>query len=120
MRIVAGSKSFYHIGPVLLQSQYDDALSLVETGLSVTRKRKRTTGHGKNKKQVIDTWDVVGLEGLTSARFYAERGSGSHENKKDFRPSPINALIVLHDPYMENNKERRLDGKTALRPYMSS
>jgi len=85
------------------QHVYDDALSLVEAGHRVTRKRKRTTGHGKNKKQVTDTWDVVGIEGLTSAGFYSERGSGSHENKNDFRPNPINAVVVLHDPYRENN-----------------
>lgn len=85
------------------QNVYDDALSLVETGQSVTRKRKRTTGHGKGRKQVTDTWDVVGLEGLTTAGFYGELGSGSHENRNDFRPNPINAIVVLHDPYMENN-----------------
>jgi len=82
---------------------YDDALSLVETGWRVTRERKRTTGHGKNKEQVIDTWDVVGIEGLTSAGFYGEHGSGSHENQNDFKPNPLNAVLVLHDPYRENN-----------------
>ena len=85
------------------QYVYDDALSLVETGLRATRKRKRTTGHGKNRKQVIDTWDVVGLEGLTTAGFYSELGSGSHENRNDFIANPINAVVVLHDPFMENN-----------------
>ena len=82
---------------------YDDALSLVETGRRVTRERKRTTGHGKNKEQVIDTWDVVGIEGLTSAGFYGEYGSGSHENQNNFKPNPLNAVVVLHDPYRENN-----------------
>jgi len=85
------------------QNVYNDALSLVETGLRVTRQRERTTGHGKNSKQVTDTWDVVGLEGLTTAGFYGELGSGSHENRNDFRPNPINAIVVLHDPYRENN-----------------
>ena len=85
------------------QNVYDDALSLVEQGQRVTRERKKTTGHGKNKKQVIETWDVVGLEELTTAGFYGELGSGSHENKKDFKPSPINAVVVLHDPYREKN-----------------
>ncbi len=70
------------------QNVYNDALSLVETGLRVTRERKRTTGHGKNRKQVTDTWDVVGLEGLVTAGFYSELGSGSHENRNDFRPNP--------------------------------
>jgi len=85
------------------QNVYDDALSLVEDGQRVTRERKKTKGHGKNKKQVIDTWDVVGLEGLTSAGFYSELGSGSHENRNDFKPNPINAVVVLHDPYREKN-----------------
>ena len=85
------------------QNVYDDALSLVENGLRVTRQRTRTTGHGKKRKQLTDTWEVVGLEGLTTAGFYGERGGGSHENRNDFRPNPINAVVVLHDPYRENN-----------------
>ena len=85
------------------QHVYDDAISLVETGLRDTREIGRNTGHGKNSKQVIDSWDVVGIEGLTTAGFYHELGSGSHENRKDFIPNPINAVVVLHDPYMENN-----------------
>ena len=85
------------------QHVYDDAISLVETGLRVTREETRTTGHGKNSEQVTDTWDVVGVEGLTTAGFYGDLGSGSHENRNDFRPNLINATVVLHDPYMENN-----------------
>ncbi len=85
------------------QNVYDDALSLVKDGQRVTRERERSTGHGKNKKQVIDTWEVVGIEGLTTAGFYSELGSGSHENKNDFKPNPINAVVVLHDPYREKN-----------------
>jgi len=86
------------------QNVYDDALSLVETGQSVTRQRNRTTGHGKNSQAgYTDTWDVVGLEGLTTAGFYSELGSGSHENRNDFRPNLINVIVVLHDPYRENN-----------------
>jgi hypothetical protein len=71
--------------------------------LSPWWKPARTTGHGKNKEQVIDTWDVVGIEELTTAGFYGELGSGSHENRNDFRPNPINAIVVLHDPYREHN-----------------
>ena len=41
--------------------------------------------------------------GPTSAGFYGELGSGSHENRNDFVPNPINAVVVLHDPYLENN-----------------
>ena len=81
------------------QNVYDDALSLVETGLRVTRERIRTTDMAKHSKQVTDTWDVAAIEGLTSAGFYGELGSGSHENKNDFRPNSINAIVVLHDPY---------------------
>jgi len=87
------------------QHVYDDVLSLVETGNSATRERKRTTGHGRNKKQVTDTWDVAGVEGLTTAGFYGEPGSGSHENRNDFSPNPINAAVVLHDPCREKNPD---------------
>jgi hypothetical protein len=89
------------------QHVYDDALSLVKTGRCVTRQRTRTTGHGKNSKKVTDTWDVVGIEGLTTAGFYGEHGGGSHENRGDFSPNPINAVVVLHDPYREHNPDSK-------------
>jgi hypothetical protein len=82
---------------------YEDALSLVDTGCRVTRTKNRNVGYGKNKTVVTDYWDVVGIEKLTSAGFYGPLGSGSHENRKDFVPNPINAVVVLHDPYKENN-----------------
>jgi len=82
---------------------YEDALSLVNTGYRETRKRKRYVGYGKNKTVVIDSWDVVGIEDLTTAGFYGPLGSGSHENLKDFVANPINAVVVLQDPYKENN-----------------
>jgi hypothetical protein len=82
---------------------YKDALSLVDSGQRQVRERKRSTGAGKNKTTVLDRWDVVGLAGLTSAGFYGELGSGSHENHRDFVPNPLNAVVVLHDPYKENN-----------------
>jgi hypothetical protein len=82
---------------------YEDALSLVGAGIVQTRERKRTLGAGKQKKTITDHWEVVGIEGLTSAGFYGELGSGSHENRNDFVPNPINAIVVLHDPYLENN-----------------
>jgi hypothetical protein len=50
----------------------------------------------------MDRWEVV-PEGLTSAGFYGDRGSGSHENHRDFVPNPLNAVVVLHGPYKENN-----------------
>ncbi len=82
---------------------YEDALSLADTGIAQTRQRKRSVGAGKNKITVTDRWHVVGIEGLTSAGFYGPLGSGSHENRNDFVPNPINAVVVLHDPYKENN-----------------
>jgi hypothetical protein len=82
---------------------YKDALSLVSTGITQSREGKRTLGAGKNKKAVVDRWEVVGIEELTTAGFYGELGSGSHENRNDFSPNPINAVVVLNDPYVENN-----------------
>ena len=82
---------------------YEDALSLANTGLEQTRQRKRGVGAGKNKTTVTDRWHVVGIERLTSAGFYGPLGSGSHENRNDFVPNPINAVVVLRDPYKENN-----------------
>jgi hypothetical protein len=84
-------------------SVYKDALSLVDTGSEQTRQRKRSVGAGKNKTTVIDRWHAVGIKGLTSAGFYGPLGSGSHENRNDFVPNPVNAVVVLHDPYKENN-----------------
>lgn len=82
---------------------YNDALSLVDTGHLANRTRKRNVGYGKNKTVEIDYWEVVGIDGLTTAGFYGPLGSGSHENQKDFTPNPINAVVVLHDPYKKNN-----------------
>ena len=82
---------------------YKDALSLLETGIVQTRERKRSIGAGKNKTTVMDRWHVVGIEGLISAGFYGEKGSGSHENRSDFTPNPINAVAVVDDPYKVNN-----------------
>jgi Transposase DDE domain. len=84
-------------------SVYKDALSLTSSGIREKRERERKVGKGKNSFTVIDQWDAVGIEGLTSAGFYGEKGSGSHENSNNFKPNPINAVVVLHDPYKENN-----------------
>lgn len=82
---------------------YQDALSLASTQPPVVRSHLRWEGHGKNRTQVTDRWELVGLTGLTSAGFYGERGSGSHEHRKDFVPNPLNAVVVLDDPYKRNN-----------------
>lgn len=84
---------------------YTDALSLVDSGIHKQRERQRKVGAGKNRLTVTDRWDVAGIEGLTSAGFYSERGSGSHESSHHFQPNPINAVVVIHDPYKENNPD---------------
>ena len=100
-------KITFYIPAKASMNVYEDALSLVKTGQVVTRESTRTTGHGKNSQQVTDTWKVVGISGLTSAGFYGELGSGSHENRNDFQPNPIISVVVLHDPYKENNPNIR-------------
>jgi hypothetical protein len=86
---------------------YEDAISLIEGGAVAQREKERSVGSGKNKKTVLDRWEVVGVEELTSAGFYGELGSGSHENRKDFVPNKINAVVVLHNPYKENNPDSK-------------
>ncbi len=82
---------------------YQDALSLIPAGVPVSRERIRTSGAGKNKIAVTDSWQLVAVEGLTSAGFYGPLGSGSHQHNNDFRPNPINAVVVLSDPFKKNN-----------------
>lgn len=82
---------------------YTDALSLVNSGTLHTRDRQRGVGAGKNRKYVTDHWEVSGIQRLTTAGFYGPLGSGSHENRNDFVPNPINAVVILHDPFMKNN-----------------
>jgi hypothetical protein len=82
---------------------YTDALSLASAPQPTIREKQRFEGAGKNRRAVTDRWEVVGLTGLTSAGFYGELGSGSHENRKDFVPNPINAVVVLDDPLRKNN-----------------
>lgn len=82
---------------------YADALSLVGTGSRKVHTKKRYTGRGKTRETVVDTWEVEGIAGLTSAGFYGELGSGSHENHKDFVPNLLNAVVVLTDPFKVNN-----------------
>jgi Transposase DDE domain len=82
---------------------YKDALACVETGRRQTRRKTRRVGHGKNSSNVVDRWEVVGISGLTSAGFYGEKGSGSHENAASFVANPINAAVVMDDPFRQNN-----------------
>jgi len=82
---------------------YQEALALVGAGIRQTRQTTHSEGYGKNKKAVADFWDVVGITALTAAGFYGPAGSGSHENRADFVPNPINAVVVLDDPFRKTN-----------------
>lgn len=82
---------------------YGEAIALTDSGIRETRDKTRSVGGGKNKTYVVDHWEVIGIESLTSAGFYGELGSGSHQNRKDFTANPINAVVVLDDPFNRNN-----------------
>jgi Transposase DDE domain len=82
---------------------YKDALSLIPNGTVVNRIENRTKGAGKNKVTVTDSWELVAIEGLTSAGFYGPLGSGSHQHSNAFRPNPINAVVVVSDPFCIKN-----------------
>jgi hypothetical protein len=84
---------------------YKDACALADSGRRQVRERTRSVGYGKNKNTVMDRWEAVGITDLASAGFYGEMGSGHHENRRDFVPNPLNAVVVLHDPYKENNPQ---------------
>ena len=86
---------------------YQDAISLIGTGIPDARRKIRTVGSGKNKISVTDCWDVEGQKGLLSAEFYGPLGSGSHQNSKTFAANPINAVVVLHDPFKDNNPDSK-------------
>jgi len=82
---------------------YADAIALVDTGIRQIRTKKRSVGYGKDKRTKTDYYEGVGIEGLTSAGFYGKLGSGGHENKKSFVANPINAVVVVNDPFKANN-----------------
>ena len=82
---------------------YLDALACVDSGVRQLRERDRKVGHGKKQTTVVDRWEMVGITGLTSAGFYGAKGSGAHENSTSFQANPINAVVVVHDPFCENN-----------------
>ncbi|MCF6187902.1 MAG: transposase [Desulfobulbaceae bacterium] len=77
--------------------------NMAGSGTLQTRTGKRGVGAGKNKIYVTDYWEVAGIEGLTTAGFYGPLGSGSHKNRKDFVANPVNAVVVLDNPFMRNN-----------------
>ncbi len=96
-------KIIFYIPAKSNMNVYADALSLVDSGTVQTRSRKRNVGAGKNRTTVTDYWEVVGIEGLMSAGFYGSEGSGSHEHRKEFTPNPINAIVVVDDPFRRKN-----------------
>jgi len=86
---------------------YQDALYCMGTGNLCQRDKIRFIGAGKNKIQVTDHWSVEGLENLTTAEFYGPLGNGSHQNSKTFVPNSINAVVVHHDPFKDNNPDSK-------------
>lgn len=94
---------FFYIPARTDMDVYKDALALCPSGRCQVRERKRSVGYGKNKTIVIDRWEVAGIKDLASAGFYGESGSGSHQMRHDFIPNPLNAVVVLSDPYTQNN-----------------
>ncbi len=86
---------------------YKDAILSVESGYRELREKKRYVGYGKNKTIVTDLWEAVGIKGLTSAEFYGPLGSGSHQNSKSFVANPLNAVVVINDPFKFNNPDSR-------------
>jgi hypothetical protein len=86
---------------------YKDALYCIGTGNLCNRNKIRSIGAGKNKIQVTDHWSVEGLENLTTAEFYGPLGNGSHQNSKTFVSNPINAVVVHHDPFKDNNPDSK-------------
>lgn len=93
----------YYVPAKTNMAVYLEALALAAGGIGQTRQTTRSEGYGKNKKAVTDFWDVVGITALTAAGFYGPAGSGSHENRADFVPNPINAVVVLDDPFRKTN-----------------
>jgi len=84
---------------------YQDAIALADAGAGIrqVRKKKRSVGYGKDKQSVEDYYEAVGIAGLTTAGFYGELGSGSHEHNQGFTANPINAVVVVADPFKANN-----------------
>ncbi len=84
---------------------YQDAIALVDAGAGIRqiRKKKRSVGYGKDKQSLEDYYEAVGIEGLTTAGFYGEQGGGSHEHNKGFTANPVNAVVVVADPFKANN-----------------
>ena len=65
--------------------------------------RKGSVGGDKNKGTATHRWEALGREDLAKAGFYGEFGSGSHENRNEFFPNPINGAVVSLDPCAQNN-----------------
>lgn len=82
---------------------YSDAICLCPKGILKKREKTRYIGSGKNKTSVVDHFELSGVQSLASAGFYGELGSGSHQNRKDFTANPINAVVVITDPYKVNH-----------------
>jgi len=54
----------------------------------------RTEGHGKKAVQKALVTEIVGVPNLMSMDTYGSEGHEKERNRKDFRPNPINAVVV--------------------------
>jgi hypothetical protein len=62
----------------------------------VVKKREipKRRGNGKNTHEEILITEVVGVPDLLSYSQYGPKGHGDRKNCKDFKPNPINAVVV--------------------------
>lgn len=84
----------------------EDAIFCAALAIRPARERERKIGRGQYSSTVIDRWDVVGVEGLTSAGFYLANyikypGKKSLHLKKNgvssnYRPESIKSECALN------------------------
>lgn len=54
----------------------------------------RTEGYGKKARQKTVETEVVGVPGLLTMETYGPPGHAERQNRNDFKPNPINAVVV--------------------------
>lgn len=54
----------------------------------------RTEGYGKQARQKTVETEVVGVPGLLTMETYGPPGHAEKQNRSDFKPNPINAVVV--------------------------
>jgi hypothetical protein len=74
-----------------------DARALTAAGEGVTvGRRVHTVRHGQGRtawSERLET-EVIGITGLTTYEPYGTEEHGRHHHRRDFRPNPINAVVV--------------------------